>query len=237
MRHWHFLKSTGDIRTPHQGPQRGWGMWTFTPRKRGWGGGGQHKKSFGVVFTWYLKVLAILKRWEDTKSFHSLKEGGGGEKCFTLSRGGRRGGDFPILYCPLLINDQSIRADPYTWETPEPVPSLTCAHPTLQHSLMISVAPPTATCPWMPSRPGLLPTSLPNPRGQPPTPPPPPPRTDKSNPAFFQLLHVLFSCAAFLVSGGVTRPVVVAEGVGWPAGGRHRALQPLSMMPETRPDQ
>ena len=72
-------------------------------------------KSFGVVFTGYLEVLAILKGGRGTKSFHALKgegaqkvlpclEGGGGgtNKFYPVSREGGghkkfRAREFPIL--------------------------------------------------------------------------------------------------------------------------------------------
>ena len=50
------------------------------------GGGGT--KCFGVVLTWELEVLAILKG--DTKGIHPLKQVGGGTTRFTVLKGGAK---------------------------------------------------------------------------------------------------------------------------------------------------
>ena len=60
--------------------------------------GGWGAKSFGVVFTWSLMTLAILKG--GTNSFHALKRGGG-ERFYPVLRGAGHKKfqtcDFPIL--------------------------------------------------------------------------------------------------------------------------------------------
>ena len=75
----------------------------FCPKKavRDWSlimGRGGPTKSFEVVLTWELEVLAIVMGG-GAKSFHPLK-GGGGAHIFTLSWGGAQKGfaprDFPV---------------------------------------------------------------------------------------------------------------------------------------------
>ena len=87
----------------------------FYPYEKGRGGGGVlamlkgGTKSFGVVFTQKLEVLAILK----LKKFPLFKRGGA--KSFTVLRGGAKSfgpANFPFCSPPPLpvINDQSLRS-------------------------------------------------------------------------------------------------------------------------------
>ena len=82
------------------GLQNGRGAYEILPRRKGgaenvlamleWG-----TNSFGVVSTWQLEVLAILKG--GTKSFHSLK--GGHEKFYpVLGRGGGAKSFSPAIF-------------------------------------------------------------------------------------------------------------------------------------------
>ena len=73
----------------------------FYPCEKGWEGGAEKvsamlkggTKSVGGVFTWYLQVLAILKRLGGggAKTFHSLKRRGR-EQFYPVLRGGGGGG-------------------------------------------------------------------------------------------------------------------------------------------------
>ena len=72
----------------------GGGTGSFTPMKRWWWGGGggvfshaegEVTNSFGLVLTWELDVLAILKG--DAKSYYPLK-GGGHDKFYPVLRVG-----------------------------------------------------------------------------------------------------------------------------------------------------
>ena len=75
----------------------------FYPTKRGRKmfsraeGGGGSTKSFEVVLTWELEVLAIVMGGGGAKGYHPLKGGGGAQKVLPCLEGGGRKKFYPVL--------------------------------------------------------------------------------------------------------------------------------------------